>query len=111
MPSFLNGYEIMWVMVMFDLPVSDPEERKAATRFREFLLDEGYYMGQFSVYFKIISGREALEGIHRSIKDHLPSQGKVDVVAITDKQYKDILSFSGTKAAEKPNWGDQFFLF
>lgn len=98
-------------MIMFDLPVTSEDERRSATRFREYLLDEGYYMGQYSVYFKILSGKEALEAVHRSIKLHLPPEGKVDVVAITDKQYKDILSFAGPKAAEKPTWGEQFTLF
>ena len=44
--SYLSGYRIMWMMVLFDLPVIDPEERKAATGFRNFLLDQGFEMAQ-----------------------------------------------------------------
>ena len=43
----------MWMYVMFDLPVVEPDERKSATDFRNFLLDEGFIMAQFSVYYKL----------------------------------------------------------
>ena len=42
----------MWMMVLFDLPVVEPEERKAAADFRNFLKDQGYEMAQFSVYVR-----------------------------------------------------------
>jgi len=42
----------MWLYVMFDLPVGTKAERKAATQFRKFLLDEGFEMAQFSVYLR-----------------------------------------------------------
>ena len=32
----------MWLIVMFDLPVIEREERKSATRFRNDLLDMGF---------------------------------------------------------------------
>ena len=38
----LSGYRLMWVMTMFDLPVVSKAERKAATRFRNALLDLGF---------------------------------------------------------------------
>ena len=45
----LSGYRLMWVVVMFDLPVIEKAERKAATAFRNSLLDMGFAMSQFSV--------------------------------------------------------------
>ncbi len=45
----LSGYRIMWVWVLFDLPVGTKAERKRATRFRNDLLDLGFEMVQFSV--------------------------------------------------------------
>jgi CRISPR-associated protein Cas2 len=42
----LSGYRFMWILVMFDLPVGTKPERRAATRFRNYLLDEGYEMSQ-----------------------------------------------------------------
>jgi len=37
---------------MFDLPVVEKAERKAATEFRNALLDLGFEMSQFSVYMR-----------------------------------------------------------
>jgi CRISPR-associated protein Cas2 len=40
----LNAYRIMWIFVMFDLPVGTDKERKAATDFRKKLLKDGFSM-------------------------------------------------------------------
>ena len=50
-------------MVLFDLPVIEPKERKAATDFRNFLKDNGFEMAQFSVYIRYTSGKEAVEAL------------------------------------------------
>ncbi len=44
----LSGYRIVWVFVLFDLPVGTKKERKAATKFRHSLLDLGFEMSQYS---------------------------------------------------------------
>ena len=38
----------VWLMVLFDLPVGTKPERRDATRFRNFLKDDGYLMLQYS---------------------------------------------------------------
>lgn len=108
MRTYLNGYEIMWMYVMFDLPVTSKKQRKLAHDFRMSLLDHGFSMGQFSVYYKVVAGKEAVEAESRSIRTNLPSEGKVDVLSITDKQYKGILSFEGHEQREKPGQQSYF---
>ena len=49
----------MWILVMFDLPTDTKPQRKAATAFRNFLLDEGFERSQFSVYARFVNGKEA----------------------------------------------------
>jgi CRISPR-associated protein Cas2 len=39
--STLCGYRLMWLMVMFDLPVETEDERKVANGFRHTLLRLG----------------------------------------------------------------------
>ena len=39
--SQLSGYRIMWIWVLFDLPVGTKAERKRASRFRRDLLGLG----------------------------------------------------------------------
>jgi CRISPR-associated protein Cas2 len=94
----------MWMIVLFDLPVITPEERKKASLFRKSLLDQGFHMSQYSVYYRLLPGKEAMDGYVRDIQVHLPPKGKVDVLTITDKQYEGIISFSGkTKEKNKKN--------
>ena len=101
----------MWMIVLFDLPVVTPEERRTASLFRKTLLDQGFHMSQFSVYYRLISGKEALEGYIRDIRVRLPSKGKVDILAITDKQYEGIISFSGKTKEKNKQKPSQLLLF
>ena len=107
----LSSYKLMWMIVLFDLPVLTNVERKAASSFRKSLLDKGFHMSQYSVYYRLISGKEALDGFVSDIKKHLPSQGKVDIVSITDKQYEGIISFSGRKKEKNKTAPPQLVLF
>ncbi len=93
--GYLSGYRLMWMMVMFDLPVDTRPRAKAATKFRELLLDQGFEMSQFSIYLRLCNGKEKFETYDRRIEQHLPEFGKVHLVAITDKQYEHIIRYSG----------------
>ena len=109
--SFLSGQQLMWMMVLFDLPVMEKTERKEATDFRRFLLDEGFSMSQFSVYIKLLSGKEAVEQYAHKICNALPNQGKVDIISITDKQYENIISYSGRTKSKQKQVNKQYLLF
>ena len=91
----LSGFRLMWMIVLFDLPVMAKKDRKAATKFRQFLLDEGFEMSQFSVYMRFCSGKEQSEVYTRRIEKGTPRTGKVHIVYITDKQYENIVCFDG----------------
>ena len=107
----LSGYRIMWVMVLFDLPVVKPEERKAANDFRNFLKDESFEMAQFSVYVRWTSGKDAVAALTRKIESALPPGGKVDILQFTDKQYENIISFREKSRASSAKNPEQFVLF
>ena len=107
----LSGYRLMWMMVIFDLPVGTPEERKAAADFRNFLLDQGFEMAQYSVYLRFCSGKEHTEALTRRIRHGLPEAGKVDILFFTDKQYENIISFNGRTRNRPYKNPEQFVLF
>jgi CRISPR-associated protein Cas2 len=107
----LSGYRIMWMFVLFDLPVGTKRERKAATGFRKALLDLGFEMSQFSVYLKFCAGKEQVEALTRRVEAAMPDSGKVHVVAITDKQYENIRTYRGRKREPGPRTPDQLALF
>src|SRR3984957_20949697 len=100
----LTGYRLMWLMVIFDLPVGTKRERRAATRFRNFLLDQGFIMSQFSVYMRFCGGKDQAEAYTRRIERALPKTGLVQILGFTDKQYEGIVSFDGrTREPPKEN--------
>ena len=93
----------MWMLVMFDLPTDTKPQRKAATDFRHFLLDQGFERSQFSVYARFVNGKEGFETRLKRIERSLPDWGDVQVLQITDKQYENIVRFSdqGRRATRK----------
>jgi len=95
---------------MFDLPVVEKTDRKAATRFRNFLLDEGFAMAQYSVYYRMVSGKDRGQTMERHIRSNLPEYGSVQIVSITDKQYENIKLFKG-KQRENTEKRQQLLLF
>ena len=105
----LSGYRLMWILVMFDLPVGTKSERKMATAFRNFLLDQGFEITQFSVYCRYCAGKEYAETHIKKIQQNLPNGGKVDILSFTDKQYENIISFRG-RAKQKANKNPEQFV-
>jgi len=83
----LSGYQIMWVWVLFDLPVGTKAERKRATGFRKDLLDLGFEMVQFSVYLRHAWSREKAESFANQVGERIPETGRVQILFFTDKQY------------------------
>jgi len=111
MAETLTGYRLMWMLVMFDLPVGTRTERRTATGFRKFLLDQGFDMCQFSVYLRFCGGKEQVETYTKKIVRALPRVGSVQVLTFTDRQYEKIISFdSGSRLPRNKN-PDQFTLF
>lgn len=78
---------ILWLFVFFDLPVGTKGERRAATRFRNFLKDDGYMMLQWSVYARVCRGEEAIDKHLQRVTKSLPGKGSVRALQVTDKQY------------------------
>jgi CRISPR-associated protein Cas2 len=98
-----NAYRIMWIFVMFDLPVGNEKERKAATEFRKRLLNDGFTMHQYSIYVRCCPSMEYAETHIRRIKDIVPAYGMVSIAAITDKQFSQIRNFRGAIEVYNPH--------
>lgn len=102
----------MRLLVLFDLPTGNRQERKSYTYFRKFLIQDGYSMEQFSVYSRICTSREkGIEHINR-LRVHLPEAGAVTVLLITEKQYaaREVLIDTRQRATTKPSDSTQLTL-
>ena len=103
--------EFMWIMVFFDLPVKDKEERKQASQFRNFLLKDGYMMLQFSVYARICNGQDRVDKHFVRLQAHLPHKGSVRAMQITDKQFGRMKTLVGTRRKNEETKAEQLLLF
>lgn len=107
----LSGYRIMWMIVLFDLPVTQKMHRKAATAFRNDLLDLGFSMAQYSVYMRVCASKEIFSTYARRIRAALPAEGDVQIIGITDRQYENILAFHGARSDQDREKPQQYVLF
>ena len=98
-------------MVMFDLPVVSTEEKRQYTRFRKYLLREGFLQLQFSVYAKYCTSRENAQKYMNHLKSAVPPGGKVRLIMITDKQFGDMVSLYGKKIEDVEKKPEQLLLF
>lgn len=101
----------MWVMVLFDLPTTLPQERRAYTKFRDFLLDNGFEMAQYSVYVRHTNGKDAVQAIIRKVDVAMPAEGKVDILQFTDKQYENIVCLRGSRRTDSKKNPEQLVMF
>lgn len=88
-------------MVFFDLPVKTKVERRVATQFRNFLLKDGYFMVQYSVYCRICNGYDDVEKHKIRIRAHKPDNGSVRLLVVTEKQYENIELLIGNYVPEE----------
>lgn len=80
----------MRVLVFFDLPVVTGEQRRAYTKFRKFLLKSGFMMLQESVYCKLALNGTVVRGIIDNVHKNKPTEGLVQLLTVTEKQYAKI---------------------
>ena len=77
----------MRVVVFFDLPVLTDANRREYRMFRKYLIKNGFMMVQESVYCKLAQNSSVADGIVENLKKNKPSDGLVQVLRVTEKQY------------------------
>ena len=80
---------------MFDLPVTTDLERRAYRNFRKYLIKNGFFMMQQSVYCKLVKNSSAGDLVVNNIRKNRPNDGLVQVLKITEKQYQKIEYITG----------------
>lgn len=81
------SYRFMRILVLFDLPVITPDQRREYAKFRKFLIKSGFMMLQESVYCKLVLNAIAAETVKLNVRDNAPAEGLVQMINITEKQY------------------------
>lgn len=94
------SYRFMRIIVFFDLPTETLENRRDYSRFRKFLIKSGFMMVQESVYCKLALNQTAVASITESVRRNKPSNGLVQLLAITEKQYSKMEFITGTASGD-----------
>ncbi len=94
-------YKYMRIIVMFDLPVVSEKDRKLATKFRKFLLDDRYIMMQFSIYSRICKNNDDLTKHINRIKLKAPKTGNIRLLSVTEAQYNNMIMIFGEKSVNE----------
>lgn len=92
-----SKFRMGWILVMFDLPVVEKEERRQAGRFRSELLDLGYFMLQESVYARNCVSQEKYRQYLSDVRGMAPHKGLINAFYITNRQWLDSVSLTLTK--------------
>jgi len=103
--------KFMRILLFFDLPTESKFERKCANQFRKFLINDGYFMVQLSVYCRICKGQDTVDKHIGRLKNNLPSKGSIRVLEITDQQYARIKILVGTLKKVEKIGKEQLVLF
>ena len=81
-------FKMGWMIVAFDLPVTTKEERKSASDFRKYLLEDGFQMMQYSVYIRSLVSHARMETHIRRLKLKIPPDGAVRAIFVTESQWQ-----------------------
>ena len=101
----------MRLLIFFDLPVKSKLERKQATQFRNFLIKDGFYMIQFSLYGRMCNTIESAKLHENRILTQVPNKGSVRSMIVTEKQYASMSVLSGEKKPKEKKISSQQISF
>jgi len=74
------SYRYMRIIVMFDLPVVSISDRREYNKFRKYLIKNGFFMMQESVYCKLAQNSTAADLIIDNIRKNKPLSGLVQAL-------------------------------
>lgn len=106
----VGGERFMRMIVFFDLPTLTKTDRRNASRFRKFLVNDGYTMLQLSVYSRICKGNDDVEKHAKRLKSLIPKEGSVRLLTVTEKQYASMEILVGTLKKEEEIGDKQLLL-
>ena len=78
----------MRVIAFFDLPVDTSAHRREYSRFRKYLIKNGFVMMQQSVYVNLAINQNAAKSTCDAVRKNKPSAGIVQLLTITEKQFQ-----------------------
>ena len=103
-------YEFMRLVIFFDLPMTTKKEKRVFSRFRKYLIKNGYMMMQYSVYCKIFPNRDAAVKHVSILRKNVPNDGQIRLLMVTEKQYSKIEIIVGGKSNQEKIINSESFI-
>lgn len=100
----------MRLLVFFDLPTETSWDRREYTRFRKFLVKNGFIMMQESVYSKIILNNTAGDALKENVRRNKTQGGIIQMLTVTEKQFANIEYVAGKRQTEIVDSDERFVL-
>ena len=100
----------MRLLVMFDMPVIEIEDRKNYSKFRNKLLDDGFIMIQYSIYVRICKNQDDVIKHISRVKTFAPPKGNVRLLEVTEKQYEQMIMLRGIKNDDEKDSNDSLII-
>lgn len=94
------SYRFVRILVLFDLPVLTVENRRNYSRFRKFLIRNGFMMMQESVYCRMALNQSIANSIISNIRANKPPEGLVQILTVTEKQFSKMELITGSYTSE-----------
>ena len=94
------SYRFMRVLVFFDLPTETVENKREYRKFHKLLISNGFLMLQESVYCRMLLNATAGNSVLNVIRKNRPSDGIVQVLTVTEKQFAGMEFITGEHHSE-----------
>lgn len=94
-------YQEMRILCMFDLPVETQRQKRDYRIFRKSLIENGFSMLQYSVYYRIVPNRSAGKKYEMLLARSLPAMGEVRLLYVSEKQFEDMKLLVGQKSRQE----------
>ena len=91
----------MRALVLFDLPTDTKLNRGNATRFRNYLLNDGFTMLQYSIYSRLCPDRDNANTHLERLKKHAPHEGSIRMLMLTENQFTNMEVICGKKTEQE----------
>lgn len=84
------NYRFMRSLLFFDLPSVTKTDHRQYAKFVKYIKSKGFVMMQESVYSKLSLNETVVDATMKDVKSHLPKDGVISVLTITEKQFASI---------------------
>ncbi|MEG0255925.1 CRISPR-associated endonuclease Cas2 [Vagococcus sp.] len=86
---------------MFDLPAETKKEMKDYRIFRKSLLENGFVMLQYSIYYRSLPNRSSLKKYESILKRLVPQGGNVRLLYVSETQFQDMILLAGSRSRQE----------